>query len=185
MSKQLKRYSIFELIIMALLAALGLATKPIIVPLAHMISGPLFIPGGALAGGFYMFWIVLAYGIVQKRGAASLTAFIQAIIVMITGSFGSHGLVSLLTYSLPGIMIDIVFVLMRRHPKSNSDYFLAGVIANISGTYLSNLVFFRLPIIPLLLSLASAILSGGLGGLIAYKINKQLKKSGFGDYLDE
>jgi len=51
-------------------------------------------------------------------------------------------------------------------------------LANISGTMLSNLVFFRLPVIPLLLSLCAASLSGGLGGLIAYNIVKTLKKQG-------
>ena len=42
--KQLDRFSIYDLIIIAMMAALGIATKPIIVPLAHIITGPLFIP---------------------------------------------------------------------------------------------------------------------------------------------
>lgn len=50
----LGRFPISDLVIIAILSALGIATKPIIVPLVHIITGPLYIPGGAVAGGFYM-----------------------------------------------------------------------------------------------------------------------------------
>ncbi|HHX74678.1 MAG TPA: hypothetical protein GX699_07225, partial [Firmicutes bacterium] len=50
--KLLSRFSTFELVLLALMACLGIATKPIIVPLTHIITGPLFIPGGVIAGGF-------------------------------------------------------------------------------------------------------------------------------------
>jgi hypothetical protein len=36
------------------------------------------------------------------------------------------------------------------------------------------LIYFRLPLIPLVLSLSTAALSGGLGGLLAFKILEQL-----------
>ncbi len=174
--KILNKFRLYDLVVIALMASLGIATKPIVVPLTHMITGPLFIPGGAVAGGLYMFWIVLAAGIVNKRGAATLTALVQALIVVVTGSFGSHGIISIITYALPGIMIDIIFILLRRKVNTSVDFFVAGVIANLSGTYLANWVFFRLPFAPLLMSLASAILSGGLGGLIAYQIYKGVKR---------
>lgn len=174
--KLLQRYRMYDLVLIALMAALGIATKPIVVPLAHMISGPLLIPGGAIAGGLYMFWIVLAAGLVDKRGAATLTALVQALIVIVMGAFGSHGIMSIITYTLPGLMIDIIFIISRRRIHTNLDFFLAGIIANLSGTYLSNLVFFRLPLVPLIMSLASGILSGGIGGLIAYATFKRIKR---------
>ena len=172
------KYTTLDFVLTALMAALGIATKPIIVPLVHIVTGPLFIPGGAVAGGFYMFWIALAAGLTGKRGTATITALIQALIIIVTGAFGSHGLLSVVTYTLPGLMIDMVFLLIRRKWTTAMDFFLAGIIANLTGTYLSNLVFFRLPTIPLILSLASAILSGGLGGLIAYQIYINIKKVG-------
>ncbi len=51
------------------MSALGLAAKPIITPLIHLISAPLMVPGGSLAGGLYMMWIALAIAIVNKPGA--------------------------------------------------------------------------------------------------------------------
>ncbi len=179
--KMLDRYSTFDIIVIAFMAAIGLATKPIIIPLTHMVTGPLFIPGGAVAGGFYMLWIILSAAIVNKRGAATITAFTQALIVIITGSFGSHGMISIFTYTLPGLMIDIVFLLFNRRFNHILDFFAAGIIANLSGIYLSNLFFFKLPLIPLVLSLLCGILSGGMGGLIAYKINERIKIIGFNE----
>lgn len=176
----LKGFKLYDLMVIALMAALGIASKPLIVPIAHMITGPLFIPGGALAGGFYMMWIVLAAGLVEKKGTATVTALVQALIVMVTGSFGSHGLASLITYTLPGILVDMFIILLRRPLKNNVDFFVAGILANMAGTYLSNLVFFRLPLVPLLLSLFSSILSGGIGGLIAYRIYMGVRRIGVG-----
>lgn len=171
----LNEFSVYEIIVMALLAALALATKPIIVPLVHLITGPLSIPGGSLAGGFYMLWIVLGAGLIEKRGVATIIAFIQAIIVAITGTFGTHGIVSILTYTMPGLMTDAFFIIIRRKINNPIEFFVAGVIMNLTGTYMSNLVFFKLPIIPLILSLSCGALSGGLGGIIAYKIVKKVK----------
>lgn len=176
MEKLLQRYTTFDLMLIALMAALGLAAKPLVVPLAHLLTGPLFIPGGAVAGGFYMLWLVLSGSLVQKRGAATLTALVQGIIVLVSGLFGSHGVASLFTYALPGLAVDLLWLALRSRGEQKLACFLAGIAANLSGTFLSNLVFFRLPFLPLLLSLTAAALSGGLGGLIAWQISDKVNR---------
>lgn len=108
--------------VIGLTAALGLASKPIVVPITHLITGPLFIPGGAVAGGIYMMWIVLGASLVGKRGAATLIALTQGLIVMLTGSFGTHGVISLITYGLPGLMVDLVFILLRKKYVEPTDF---------------------------------------------------------------
>ncbi len=172
--KQLDRFSIYDLIIIAMMAALGIATKPIIVPLAHIITGPLFIPSGALAGGFYMMWLVLGFGITGKRGTMTLIGLVQAIVVIATGIVGSHGVMSLLTYTMPGILADVGLFLIGHRVCCLYCAFLAGMLCNIAGTIMVNFVYFRLPLIPLVLSLSLAALSGGLGGIIAFKILQQI-----------
>jgi len=61
---------------------------------------------------------------------------------------------------------------------SPAGFFILGLLANVSGTFLSSVMFFRLPMIPMLLSLSAASLSGGLGGLIAFRIIKAINKQG-------
>lgn len=176
MKNFLRRFSVFDLVVIALTSALGIGIKPIIVPLIHIITGPLYIPGGAAAGGFYMLWIVLGIGITRKTGTGTLIGLIQALLVIITGAYGTHGAVSIITYTLPGLMVDIVTKILKDKFFTPTAFFVLGLIANITGTFLSSMVFFRLPLIPLLLSLSAASLSGGIGGLIAYKIVKELSR---------
>ncbi len=176
--RYLLRFSMFDLTLMAMMAVLGIATKPIITPLVHMITAPLFIPGGALAGGLYMMWIVMARFLVNKNGAATITCLIQAILVMALGVVGSHGVLSLMTYILPGLMVDFGLFLFGQPRKATIFHcFMAGTLANLSGTFLVNVVFFRLPLIPLLLSLFLGAFSGGGGGIICFQLLRQLEKT--------
>lgn len=174
--KFINRFSMFDLVMIAMTAALGVATKPIIVPLAHLITGPLFIPGGALAGGFYMMWLVIGAAITGKRGTATLVGLVQGFMVLVTGFYGSHGVLSILTYSFPGVAVDIGLIFYKNYVNSLSGMFFAGILANVAGTISTNWVFFRLPFIALILSLAVAAFSGGLGGMLAYKIVQQLNR---------
>ena len=171
------KFSVFEIIVIALMATLGIATKPVIVPLAHIITGPLYIPGGAIAGGLYMMWIVLGMGLIRKIGVATLISIVQAIMVVSLGIYGTHGIVSFLTYIIPGLIVDLHMLIVKSKIFQKGNFFIAGILANVSGTFLVNVIFFRLPLIPLVLTLATASLSGGIGGLIAYGIYKQLRKN--------
>lgn len=176
MNKFLKRFTVYDLVIMAVMAALGIAVKPIVVPLAHAICGPLMIPGGAVAGGFYMMWIVIAYGIVGKPGTAALTALIQALLVMFTGIAGSHGIMSLLTYAAPGIVMDLALLLIRHRACCRGCCAIGGAAANLTGTLCVNLVFFQAPDLYLAVMIGTAVLSGAIGGLLAWELLKIMKR---------
>lgn len=171
----LRRFSVYELIIIAFMAAIGIAVKPIIAGLAHLITGPLFIPSGVLAGGFYMMFIIVAGAIVAKPGAVTLVCIIQAFLVIVTGVYGNHGMASLVTYILPGLFVDILWLFLKHKGCCLLCCFLAGMVANITGSLSVNFVFFRLPTIPLLISLFVAAISGGMGGIIAYHISCSIR----------
>lgn len=177
LKKLVGKFSIFEIIVIALMATLGIATKPVIVPLAHIISGPLYIPGGAIAGGLYMMWVVLGVGLIGKKGVATLISIVQSVMVVSLGIYGTHGIISFLTYILPGMVVDLYILIAKPKEFQIGHLFICGILANIMGTFLVNVVFFRLPLIPLVLTLTTASFSGGIGGLIAYGIIKSLKKN--------
>lgn len=177
MNKLLRKFSVYDLLVISILATVGIAIKPVVVPLAHIVSGPLMIPGGALAGGLYMLWMIIAYGIVGKPGTASLLALVQALLVMFTGVIGSHGILSLFTYTMPGIAVDLFLLIVGHRICCRSCAFFAGAIANTTGTACVNVVFFQVPGIYLALILSIAFLSGAMGGLLAWQLLKIL-----GDY---
>ena len=172
----LKGFSSFDLVVIAIVSALGIALKPIIVPLIHIITGPLFIPGGAIAGGFYMLWIVLGIGYVKKFGTGTLIGIVQGLLVIITGAMGTHGIISIISYTLPGFVADIVFLFSKNKNYNILHYMLGCLAANVSGTIISNILFFRLPGLALVLLLSAASLSGALGGIIAWNLLRALKK---------
>jgi len=176
LKRWLSKYSLFHLILIAVLAALGVGVKPVVSTLAHVLTGPLFIPGGAMAGGIYMLFLVLAASLTGARGAGTLCGLCQGLLVLAAGVAGSHGALSLITYTLPGIAVDLMFFLFARKEPNLPACCFAGLLANIAGTVSVNFVFFSLPWIPLLLSLCAAALSGGLGGAAAWGITKSTRR---------
>ena len=174
--KFFRSFSLFELILLAFLAACGVAAKPLITALTHIVSGPLFIPGGALSGGLYMLFVILGGALVEKRGAATLVCVIQCIMVMVTGIVGTHGAASLLTYIAPGLMVDLFLALRKTTAFDSLSCFFGCIIANVTGVYLTILVFFKLPLILLPFPIMLAVFSGGIGGIVAWNIAKTIKK---------
>jgi ABC-type thiamin/hydroxymethylpyrimidine transport system permease subunit len=169
-----------DLVTMALLAGLGIATKNIIHPIVEVITGPLYIPGGAVAGGFYMMWPVIAFGIVQKPGAAPLTALVQAIIRLLM-PFGNFGILSFIIYLGPGLAIDGFFLISRHKACCMPCCFGASAAANAVGTALVATLILALPVIPLLFATILATISGGVGGIIANMLLVECRKIGIGE----
>ena len=176
--KLLKTFSIYHLMVIAILAALGIAVGSITGYLVRLITRPLMIPGGAVAGGIYMLFLILATAFTNKKTAAALCGFVQAIIVMLTGFGGHHGAITIITYTAPGLAILAVMLIMRHKGCCALCCFFAGAAANLTGTFLVGFGVMALPLVPMLLSLTLAFVSGGLGGLLANSIIKQVKKLG-------
>jgi len=96
-------------------------------------------------------------------------------VVLITGWFGSHGAISLFTYALPGLVIDIVALIYKRFEKIDGQI-LYCLLANLTGTWIVGLIIMRLPKAPLAIAVLLSIISGIIGGSIAYFIYRELKQ---------
>ena len=165
-----RRYTLYELVVTAVMAALGIAIKPLVVPLAHLVCGALMIPSGALAGGLYMMWLVIGYGIVKKPGTALIISVIQALLVIFTGIVGSHGVMSLLTYIAPGIAVELVMLISRHRGCCQLCCIAGGILSNLAGTAAVNIVFFQAPGVYLILILSVSAISGMVGGIIGWSL---------------
>ncbi|MBD3191332.1 MAG: hypothetical protein GF308_11845 [Candidatus Heimdallarchaeota archaeon] len=170
----MKRFTTFDLILISIMAALGLGTKQLVRPLVSIITTPLVIPGGALAGGFYMLWLVLTKRFVPKFGSGLMFGIVQAFVVMIL-PFGSHGIFTFLTYPLPGLMVDLFDLAFCRKKMALLCSMLEGAIANLTGSIAVSLFIFNSPIEFLLFIIFLAIFSGNIGGIIAHQIIQQVK----------
>ncbi len=155
-----------NLVLMTLFASLGLATKNIIYPLVASLAGALYVPAGALAGGFYMMWPIMAYGLVRKVGAATITSLIQAFISLIL-PFGNFGLLSFVIYLAPGLSIDGFFLISRHKACCLGCCEGAAAIANVIGSVLVGALVLFLPELALLFIALIAAMSGFVGGFLA------------------
>jgi ABC-type thiamin/hydroxymethylpyrimidine transport system permease subunit len=169
-----------DLVIMALFASLGLATKNIIHPLVATLAGPLYIPTGALAGGIYMMWPVMAFGFVRKVGAATVTSLTQAFISLLL-PFGNFGLLSFVIYLAPGLAIDGFFLLSKHKACCSGCCLGAASVANVVGTVLVGTLILVLPSFALLFITLVAAVSGSVGGLIANMLLVRTRKIGLRD----
>ncbi len=165
----LRKLTTFDLVIIALLSAGGVATKPFVRLLAQVFTGSL-VPIGTIAGIAYMLWIVLACAIVKKRGTAILVGLVQSVLVVVFDMLGNRGLANLLVYVVPGITLELVMLLFPHYVSSLFSGFVAGAVANATGALIMSWVFMRIPFIPLLVSCLVSAFFGGIGGVVGYKL---------------
>jgi ABC-type thiamin/hydroxymethylpyrimidine transport system permease subunit len=171
------RIATVDLVLMALFASLGLATKNVVHPLLASITGALYVPTGAVAGGLYMMWPVMAYGFVRKVGAASMVSLTQAFISLLL-PFGNFGLLSFVIYLVPGLAIDGFFLLSRHKACCAACCMGASAIANVVGTVLVGALVLFLPWIVLSFLAVVAAISGCIGGFIANMLLLRIGKIG-------
>lgn len=166
--------SLRDLLIITLMAALGMAIKPLLQPFSRLLLNAFFIPGGVIFGGFYMMWLALARGLVNRPGSGILAAFIQGIIALALGLSPSSGVLALATFLLPGAAVEAAFAIPGRRLLSRASRFLcACVLANLAGIGIVILIrgFRRQPAAILMIIGA---LSGILGGLVAFAVSEKI-----------
>ena len=177
--KFLKSFSVYDLLLIAMFCALTIAFKAVITSLIRVITVPIRIPGGALAGGLYMFWMPLAVGIIGKKGSAFLMTLIQCIVLFITGMPGSHGILTFVTYLPPALAVELILLFKGKKDFNALHFIISCAVANVIGTMGSNIVFFELydPIFLTFLLFAAAF-SGSVGGILGFMVYKGATKSG-------
>jgi ABC-type thiamin/hydroxymethylpyrimidine transport system permease subunit len=172
------------LVLVALFASLGLATKNILHPLIGPLMGAIYVPTGAVTGGLYMMWPVMAFGFTRKLGAASMVSLTQAFISLIL-PFGNFGLLSFVIYLLPGFAIDAFFWISKHKACCLACCMGASSVANVVGTVLVGALVLFLPGLVLTFLAVVAAISGCIGGFIANMLLVRIGKIGFGGKVIE
>lgn len=169
------RIATIDLVLTSLFASLGLATKNIIHPIVATLTGPLYIPTGAVSGGLYMMWPVMAFGLTRKIGAASIVSLTQAVISLLL-PFGNFGLFSFIIYLLPGFTIDAFFYITRHRACCSVCCIGACIIGNVVGTLMVGAIVLFLPWVVLAFLIIVAAISGCMGGVLANLILVRVDK---------
>lgn len=167
-----------QVVMVALIAAAGVGVKPLIVPIVRGIALPLGLPAGSIAGGLYMFWLVLGNMATGLRWGAAFVGIVQAVLAALWGTPGPQGLWMFLMYVAPGVATDLVLWSSRGMAFTLPAWrgATAGAAANITGTVLMASLFYRMPAAVVAVAGATGAVSGAGGGLLAVAILRRVTK---------
>lgn len=126
-----------DLLIMAVLAALGGVTSTYINTIGDAAQAALGFPGATQwAAGLHTIWIVLAVGILRKTGSGTMMGILKGAVELMSGN--SHGVIILLINLVAGLLVDFSFFIFR-DKRSIAPYLVAGALS--AG---SNVIVFQL-----------------------------------------
>lgn len=171
----MKHFSLRNLLFLTLCCDLGLFSKRLIAPAANILTDFLRIPGG-IGTSFSLMFLVVAAELVPIFGCATLMSIIQSMIALSLGMVGSMGILSPIGYIVPGIVIDLLFLLSRKTGLGTDlALTLANMLGAASASLAANLIVFHLPGVPLALYIVVALTSGAVCGTFAGVLVKRLR----------
>jgi len=165
-----------SIVVMIVCAVLGVLAKHIINPAANVVTDMLHVPGG-IATAFSLMFLVVATGITAKKGSATIMAAAQGMTALAIGMVGSMGPLIPLAYIVPGIAIDLVFLIpdMGIFDK-RFKAFTANIAGSVAAALFANILVFHLPGMALSVYLLVAAVSGAIFGFVAGAVIKATDK---------
>jgi uncharacterized membrane protein len=180
--KPARRYfSTFQLILLALMSALVVVSKIVL----HL---PLRLPGHS--GLFWMAILVVAHGLVPKRGALSLVGFTSGLLAAFLGLGDMGPIYTFFSYLASGVAVDLIGWFLGGL-ESIIPATLAGMFGNVAKMLVKLLMASAMQIpagfvaTGLLFSFLTNTVAGALGGVIGFLILRALRKAGFFAYMEE
>lgn len=164
------------LALMAICVAISMAAKQIVSPVTNLLTDLISIPGGSATVGFTLAFLIIGKLMVEFPAAAAAMGFVQALLSMTLGMAGNQGVFAMVSYTLPGAVIDLAALVMKK--RGLAYCVTADVLASLVSALLSALVVMkvRLTGTPLLLWLLMAAFSGVVGGVIAHVVSVRIKR---------
>lgn len=170
----MKKYTLRQMVFMAICCDLGLFAKRIVAPLANILTDALHIPGG-IGTSFSLMFLVIAAGTMAVPGTAAVMGAVQSGLAVGFGMVGSMGALAPIGYILPGLMIDLIIFLGK---KLRIDRSIVLLIANMLGAFTAaitaNVIVFRLWGVVLMLYGTVSLFSGAVCGVLADSIITRL-----------
>ena len=163
-----------HLTFLAICVALSLVTKKVISPITNLLTDFIRIPGGGAATAFSLMFLTVGTGGTRWRWATTAAGFVQSLIALSLGMSAYQGAFAILTYTLPGLVIDLFRWL---YPRRDTLYFsLSCAAANTAGALLTNLLVFHLEGVAfalwMLIACIMGLLGGFFGGILFVRIEK-------------
>ncbi len=170
-----------DLVIIAILAALGGALSTYIGYLGNLINRMLGVPFGAgqFMAGLHIIWILLAIGLTRKRGAGTITGVVKGLVEFFMGS--THGVVVVIVCAIQGAVADgVLFSDRVKAERKVVPYAIAGGLSAMTNVLVFQTFYFAG--VPWLLIAVLCMLAAGsgiiFGGWLPLQIMRSLDLAG-------
>ncbi|MHA2351488.1 MAG: ECF transporter S component [Candidatus Thorarchaeota archaeon] len=135
-----------QIVMIAILSALGGSLSTFVGYLGNLINLTLGVPFGAgqFMAGLHVFWIVLMRVLVPRTGVGTMGGLLKGTVEMFTGS--THGIVVVIVSLVQGVIIDIAGMITRNDQDLNGNsrviWWLTAGIASASNVIVFQLFYF-------------------------------------------
>lgn len=163
-----------HLTFLAICIALSLVSKRLISPITNVLTDFIRIPGGGAATSFSLMFLVIGTSAIPWTFAGTAAGFVQSLIALSLGMSSYQGFFALITYTVPGVIIDLIRKLLPR--RDVSFFVIACGLANAAGALITNILVFRLRSIAFVLWMLIAALFGCGAGYLGSVISERIVK---------
>jgi len=172
------RLAIRDLVLVALLAAVGGVLSTYIGYLGNLINRLFGVPFGAgqLIAGLHIVWPLLARRIIGRFGSGTLTGLVKGLVEFLAG--GTHGVVIVLVSFVEGLLVDLGLSASDRPGLAWT--MAVGAVASASNVFVFQAIYLSgVPFTFILVMTGLSLVSGAfLGGYLAWDLGRILDTSG-------
>jgi len=171
------RLQVRDLVLAALLAAVGGVLSTYIGYIGNLINRLFGVPFGAgqLIAGLHIIWPLLARALTRRFGSGTLTGAAKGLVEFLSG--GTHGVVIVVVSVIEGLIVDVGMNLTRR-PRL-AVMMVVGGLASASNVFLFQALYFSgisMGFIWFMAGLA-AISGAVLGGMLSWDLLRMIRES--------
>ena len=165
-------------IFMALCCSMGMFAKKLVNPFANIITDYLRIPGG-ISTAFSIMFLVVAREICGIKWCGTMMGLVQGALALAMGRVGSMGIFMPLGYIVPGVVIDLVSIILDKTSWTDGTEKAAviNMLASLSAAMTANALVFRLWGVVLVLYGAVASISGLCFGILGAELIRIVRKA--------
>ena len=171
MSTRRRGFSTRDWASIAILSSLGATLSVTANYAGDILKAMPFLPFGSkqLIAGVHVLWITLAISLTGKTGTGTVTGVLKGLVEMTL--FSSHGVTVIIISTLQGIIVDLVYALLKENRFS---IYVAGGLSSMSNVaVLQFLLLYSFPGSVFAVMYASAFISGVFfSGLIGVKVKE-------------
>ena len=159
-----KSFDTLQITFLAACIAMGLVSKRFISPITNILTDFIRLPGGSASAGFAIMFLALGCSVTEYPLAGTFAGLAQGILALTMGMSGYQGIFAVISYAVPGIVIDVVRKIVKK--RTGGYFIIACCLGNVLGAVVSNFLTFHFTSFLLLMWLLVAASFGCLGGML-------------------